>query len=811
MRCPKCASEVPDDSTFCPNCGDSVAAEGTSGPTGFVSRLSRRRWPLLASAGGGLAAALLAVLFVLGVFAGGGSDIVSRAFVPSKDSLPFVLRHPSGASLTIVKAVPEGKNAPVTVRIERDPEGASDAPLPDGLSTAGEVYSFEVSGLESGEFQLELPYDKAKLAESTTGAQIAAASSAEGPWLLASPRSVDGKKGILTALTDHLSFWQVVIVRAGCPRLPSAFGLACVRVTGVEDGDTICVVWPGERPTDPPQLGPTSVQPWEFCEKETDIKGDLAVRFIGIDAPELGINTPELTKPAQCYAEKAKDKVAELLKVGNRVLVELDPAEKLDLSGRILGYVWDRSGMVNERLVREGFARERHWFPPEALGRESGKVLTQKYYDRLSAAGDEARRNGRGLWGECVEVAYQCHIAFDGWTNWFWQEETCGTTGKKARQMEAVRIWLPPAGFSIEYRAHVAFEGWLNWVRADDIAGTVEEGRPMEAIQMRLVGAPPGIHVECRAHVAVVGWQEWVRDGGTAGTVGEGRAMEALEIRLVGDGTHPIVIEPPGTPTPATTAPAGITPLPGTPPPPATLRLFVSSGVCDLPISCGDGPSRLYAIDPVGTADVLIGTIHTAAGFRPVIGDIALAPNGGLFGVGVKPDGNLASPFVLYSIDKNTATATAVGTDTGFSLIDSLVFRQDGRLFGATDDGILLQIDTSTGAGRRVGSGVPAWNSDGDGAFAPDGTLYWTATRKGEDQFGPSSLITVDDTTALVTRAVPIGFHLVGGLAFEGSQLLGFTIQAPGCSGGAVISINTETGAGTFVKCLPFDAFGAAN
>jgi micrococcal nuclease len=85
------------------------------------------------------------------------------------------------------------------------------------------------------------------------------------------------------------------------------------RVTVVHDGDTFTLV-SGER-----------------------------VRLLGINAPELG----------NCYAEEAKQRLTGLVE-GKTVRIE---EEKRDTYGRRMGLVYVGNILVNDILIREGFAR----------------------------------------------------------------------------------------------------------------------------------------------------------------------------------------------------------------------------------------------------------------------------------------------------------------------------------------------------------------------------------------------------------------------------------------------------------------------
>jgi len=112
------------------------------------------------------------------------------------------------------------------------------------------------------------------------------------------------------------------------------------------------------------------------------IEGDRVVRYIGIDTPE----TVHPSKPVQCYGKEASDKNKELV-AGKEVKLEKDVSET-DKYGRLLRYVWLGDTLVNEYLVREGYAQSSS-YPPDV-----------KYQDRFVEAQRQAREEKKGLWGD---------------------------------------------------------------------------------------------------------------------------------------------------------------------------------------------------------------------------------------------------------------------------------------------------------------------------------------------------------------------------------------------------------------------------
>lgn len=110
------------------------------------------------------------------------------------------------------------------------------------------------------------------------------------------------------------------------------------------------------------------------------------VRYIGIDTPEI----VHPSKPVQCYAKEASEKNKELVE-GKVVELEKDVSEK-DKYGRLLRYIWLGDNLVNEQLVRDGYAYASS-YPPDI-----------KYQDKFTEAQRLAREESKGLWGSACAV-----------------------------------------------------------------------------------------------------------------------------------------------------------------------------------------------------------------------------------------------------------------------------------------------------------------------------------------------------------------------------------------------------------------------
>jgi micrococcal nuclease len=107
------------------------------------------------------------------------------------------------------------------------------------------------------------------------------------------------------------------------------------------------------------------------------------VRYIGVDTPE----TVKPGTPVQCFGPAAH-RLNERL-VGGRTVRLVPGAERRDIYGRLLAYVYSGGRFINAVLVRRGYARTLTIAPNDA---HAG------LFHRLAR---RAGRAGRGLWGVC--------------------------------------------------------------------------------------------------------------------------------------------------------------------------------------------------------------------------------------------------------------------------------------------------------------------------------------------------------------------------------------------------------------------------
>lgn len=134
---------------------------------------------------------------------------------------------------------------------------------------------------------------------------------------------------------------------------PSLVSSGLIKVIRVVDGDTI------------------------------EIEGNIKVRYIGINAPE----SVAPGKPVGCFGHEASDKNKELV-LGEEVTLEKDISET-DKYNRLLRYVYLDGVMINDELVKEGYA-EVATYPPDI-----------KYKDEFLVSEKYAKENSLGLWGKC--------------------------------------------------------------------------------------------------------------------------------------------------------------------------------------------------------------------------------------------------------------------------------------------------------------------------------------------------------------------------------------------------------------------------
>jgi len=114
-----------------------------------------------------------------------------------------------------------------------------------------------------------------------------------------------------------------------------------------------------------------------------EINGGIKVRLIGVDTPEM----KNKNKTVDCFAQEAKRKLETL--IGGEEVVLVKDVSETDKYGRLLRYVYLGDEMINDTLIKEGYARI-STFPPDV-----------KFKDQFLANERRAREANSGLWSAC--------------------------------------------------------------------------------------------------------------------------------------------------------------------------------------------------------------------------------------------------------------------------------------------------------------------------------------------------------------------------------------------------------------------------
>jgi len=148
----------------------------------------------------------------------------------------------------------------------------------------------------------------------------------------------------------------IVVVAVGCATSDAPAGVGVVE--RVVDGDTLVVRIDGESER---------------------------VRLLGIDTPE----TVHPQRPVECFGPEASARLKHLAPEGSQLQLERD-TELRDRFGRLLAYAYAPDGtFINLSMVADGYATTLHISPNGA------------YRQQLSAAEQQARQQGKGLWSAC--------------------------------------------------------------------------------------------------------------------------------------------------------------------------------------------------------------------------------------------------------------------------------------------------------------------------------------------------------------------------------------------------------------------------
>lgn len=215
-------------------------------------------------------------------------------------------------------------------------------------------------------------------------------------------------------------------------------------------------------------------------------------------------------------------------------------------------------------------------------------------------------------------------------------------------------------------------------------------------------------------------------------------------------------------------------------PRPSTLLMLVLA----LGLSAGSKGATFYALafdqpttTPFGTIDPTTGVFtQIGSNFPDSAQDIAVSPTGVVYAI--------LETGALVTINTTTAAITTVGTLP--SGVQSLAFRPDGTLFGASGTS-LYTLNKSTAAGTLLG----AMGLGGSGAdnIRFDGSTLLVMTTDAN-----SKLYSLNQTTGAGTLIGSSGVNDVSLDAFSGGILYGSnTVGAQN----RIVQINPATGAGT--------------
>lgn len=201
------------------------------------------------------------------------------------------------------------------------------------------------------------------------------------------------------------------------------------------------------------------------------------------------------------------------------------------------------------------------------------------------------------------------------------------------------------------------------------------------------------------------------------------------------------------------------------------------------------GTGQVYSIDTTTGAATQIGTLlfgTNAAGRDPISGNLFYISIGG-------------SSVEVADWNPNDGVNTVINASVPLGASVALAaFRQDGVFFLATDVGQVFAINTSNGAATLAGTlqsgGSVLDTSDGDMAFAPDGTLF---IESGSELYSVSAAnLAAANGGGSIIDATLIGPTSTSNLQIAFGQ--GGVLYATDASG-QLYTLNTTTGAATAV------------
>ena len=124
---------------------------------------------------------------------------------------------------------------------------------------------------------------------------------------------------------------------------------------------------------------------------------------------------------------------------------------------------------------------------------------------------------------------------------------------------------------------------------------------------------------------------------------------------------------------------------------------------------------EIFQVDAKSGATTTVGRLHQG----PLgMADIAVTPDGTIYAI---------TADALLRLNPATGLTSRVGLLAVSGRANALASDRLGRLYGATDVGEFFEVNASTGHARVIGLFGGGLSSEGDLAFAPDGTLFATS------------------------------------------------------------------------------------
>lgn len=218
----------------------------------------------------------------------------------------------------------------------------------------------------------------------------------------------------------------------------------------------------------------------------------------------------------------------------------------------------------------------------------------------------------------------------------------------------------------------------------------------------------------------------------------------------------------------------------------------------DMTIVYAHAGTKLYSFDPRNRTP----TVTYVGEFLNIAGTTMTERNPSFTDIAVDRDGNVVGVTreVLYRIDPTTAECTRIAMlNAGSSLFVALSYIPEGGreiLVGGTQDGVLFEINPSTGAATRRaqirGTGGD-WQISGDFVSVVGAGTYVTV-RRSTNANDWLALVDLDSGMVTPVSTRDTGFKNIFGLGYWRATVFGFTRD------GEFLSINAMTGRATEIN-----------